>query len=469
MTTAGATFSRRNFLVGGGLALGAVAMGCSDTRAEGLAGLRSAVRGRVLLSGDPGFDAARAPWNLAVDQSVRAVVDVTDIDDAAALIRFARDVGVPIAVQPNGHGASNAMDGTILVRTAALNFTQVNTAAGTARVGPGVSWADVQALASPAGLTGVAGSAPIVGVTGYMLGGGLGWFSRKYGWAAESVTAFEAITAEGDRLTATATTESDLFWALRGGGGDYAFVTSVEFTLAPASSVYGGTMTWPAGRAAAVISAFRDVTAAAPDELTAWCSVVRFPGAPALVRLDTTYLGKAEAAAALLQPFDRIDGKLSDTRRLLPVSELGKITDEPTKPAPSRQQATLVNGLTDQFVDALLTQSIEPLITVQIRHLGGALQRSPDTPSGRVTAPYLVSFLGMQPDPGSEAALVARTNAFLDTLAAVNTAKVPFNFLTPEQNVADVFDAGTLARLRAVKRDRDPDGVFRSNHPVAQE
>src|SRR5690349_10917672 len=135
MTTAGATFSRRNFLVGGGLALGAVAMGCSDTRAEGLAGLRSAVRGRVLLSGDPGFDAARAPWNLAVDQSVRAVVDVADIDDAAALIRFARDVGVPIAVQPNGHGASNAMDGTILVRTAALNFTQVNTAAGTARVG----------------------------------------------------------------------------------------------------------------------------------------------------------------------------------------------------------------------------------------------------------------------------------------------------------------------------------------------
>lgn len=469
MTTARATFGRRNFLIGGGLAIAAVSVGCSGKQPEGLDGLRSAVRGRVLLSGDPGFDAARAPWNLAVDQSVRAVVDVADTDDAAALIRFARDVGVPIAVQPNGHGASNEMDGTILVRTAALNSTQVNTAAGTARVGPGVSWADVQALASPAGLTGVAGSAPIVGVTGYLLGGGLGWFSRKYGWAAESVTAFEAITAEGDRLTASATTESDLFWALRGGGGDYAFVTSVEFTLAPAPSVYGGTMTWPAGRAAAVISAFREVTAAAPDELTAWCSVVRFPGAPALVRLDTTYLGKAETAAGLLQPFDRIGGMLSDTRRLLPVSELGKITDEPTKPAPSRQQATLVNGLTDQFVEALLTQSIEPLITVQIRHLGGALQRSSGTPSGPVTAPYLVSFLGMQQNPESEAALMARTNAFLDTLAAVNTAKVPFNFLAPEQNVADAFDAGTLARLRAVKRDRDPDGVFRSNHPVAQE
>ncbi|WKG05024.1 FAD-binding oxidoreductase [Mycolicibacterium sp. HK-90] len=472
MTTAGAAFSRRNFLIGGGLAVAAVSVGCSGPRAEsaqGLAGLRSAVRGRVLLSGDPGFDTARAPWNLAVDQSVRAVVDIADADDATALIRFARNIGVPIAVQPNGHGASNEMDGTILVRTAALNETHVDTAAGTARVGPGVSWAEVQALASPAGLTGVAGSAPIVGVTGYLLGGGLSWFSRKYGWAAESVTGFEVITANGDRVSATAATEADLFWALRGGGGDYAFVTSVEFALKPAPSLYGGTMTWPVSRAAAVISAFRDVTAAAPEELTAWCSLAQFPGAPALVRIDTTYLGKAEAAAALLRPFDRIDGKLADTRRVLPISELGTITDEPTKPASSRQQATLVNGLTDQFVDTLLTQSLEPLMTVQIRHLGGALAGPSDTPAGPLAAPYLVSFLGMQPNPEGEAALRARTNAFLDTLAPVDTGRVPFNFLTPEQSAADVFDPDTLARLRAVKQHRDPDGVFRSNHPVTEE
>ncbi|QRY42622.1 FAD-binding oxidoreductase [Mycolicibacterium boenickei] len=462
----GTTFSRRGLLLGAGLAVAAVSAGCSGARAEGLAGLRSAVRGRVLLSGDPGFDAARAPWNLAVDQSVRAVVDVADADDAAALIRFARNVGMPIAVQPNGHGASNAISGTILVRTAALDETHVDTATGTARVGPGVPWAGVQALASPAGLTGVAGSAPTVGITGYMLGGGLSWFSRKYGWAADSVSAFEVITANGERLTVTDTSEPDLFWALRGGGGDYAFVTSVEFGLKPAPSLFGGTMIWPANRAAAVISAFHDVTAAAPDELTVWCSLTRFPGAPALVRIDTTYLGRAEAAAPLLQPFDRIDGMLSDTRRAIPVSDLGRITDEPTQPAPSRQEATLVTGMTDQFIDALITQSIEPLMTVQIRHLGGALQRPSDTAAGPVAAPYLVSFLGMQPNPDSEAALKARTNGFLETLVPVNATKVPFNFLTPEQNAADAFDAGTLARLRAVKHHRDPDGVFRSNYPV---
>ncbi|MFN3006230.1 FAD-binding oxidoreductase [Mycolicibacterium wolinskyi] len=462
----GTTFSRRNFLIGGGLAAAALTVGRPYARADSVAGLRSAVRGRVLLDGDAGFDAARTPWNLTVDQSVRAVVDVADADDAAALVRFARDAGVPIAVQPSGHGASNSLDGTILVRTAALDEIHVDTANRIALVGPGVSWGKVQALAGPAGLTGVAGSSPVVGVTGYTLGGGLSWFSRKYGWAAESVTAFEVITADGNRSTVTDHADPDLFWALCGGGGDYAFVTSVEFALKPAPSLYGGTMIWPASQAAAVISAFRDITASAPDELTAWCSLTRFPGAPALVRIDTTYLGPADAGAALLHPLDRIGGVLSDTRRVLAVTDIGTIVEEPTEPAPSRQQGVLVTELPDRFLDTLLTGSIEPLMTVQIRHLGGALQRPCAIPAGTVDAPYIVNFIGAQMNPQMGAALTTRTNAYLDTLAGVNTGKVPFNFLTPEQGAADAFDEATLARLRDVKRVRDPRGVFRSNHPV---
>ncbi|BDY30169.1 FAD-binding oxidoreductase [Mycolicibacterium mageritense] len=463
---AGTTFSRRNFLIGGGLAVAAVSAGRPHARAESLAGLRSAVRGRVLLSGDPGFDAARTPWNLAVDQSVRAVVDLVDADDAAALIHFARNAGVPIAVQPNGHGASDALDGAILVRTAALNDTQVDTAAGTARVGPGVSWAKVQEVAGPAGLTGVAGSSPTVSITGYTLGGGLSWFSRKFGWAAESVVAFEVITAAGERLTVTDASEPDLFWALRGGGGDYALVTSIEFALKPAPSVYGGTMVWPAERASAVLSAFRDITATAPDELSLWCSLTQFPGAPALVRIDTTYLGRADAGIALLQPLDRVGGSLSDTRRVLPVTDIGTIAEEPTKPAASRQQGTLVTGLTDRFVDTLLTQSMAPLMNVQIRHLGGALQRPSDTPAGSAAVPYLVNFIGAQANSQMGAELTARTGIYLDALAQADTAKVPFNFLAPEQSASDAFDTATLARLQSVKRRRDPEGVFRSNHPV---
>jgi FAD/FMN-containing dehydrogenase len=457
---------RRNFLIGSGLAVTALAIGNPTARADFLNTLRSAVRGRVLLSGDAGFDTARTPWNLTVDQSVRAVVDIVDPDDAAALIRYARQAGVPIAVQPNGHGASDALDGTILARTTAMNEIHVDTAAGTAKVGPGVAWGQVQALAGPAGLTGIAGSSPAVGITGYTLGGGLSWFSRSHGWAADNVTAFEVITADGDRLRVTETAEPDLFWALRGGGGDYALVTSIEFDLKPAPSVYGGTMTWPVSQAPAVITAFRDVTATAPDELTVWCSVARFPGAPAMVRIDTTYLGGADAAAALLQPFDDVGGELSDTRRILPVTDIGTITGEPTKPTPSWQRGALVTELSDQFLPTLLTQPIEPLMFVQIRHLGGALQGPSGTPAGTVAAPYFINFGGMQANPQMGAALEARTTTFLDALAPVNTYKVPFNFLTPEQSAADAFDTATLTRLQAVKQQRDPDGVFRSNHPV---
>lgn len=462
----GAKFARRNFLVGGGLAAAALAMGRPYARADALDSLRSVARGRVLLSGDAGFDAARTPWNLAVDQSVLAVVDAVDADDAAALIAYARKSGVPIAVQPNGHGASRALDGTILVRTSAMDDVRIDTAAGVARVGPGVSWGRVQALAGPAGMTGVAGSSPSVGITGYTLGGGLSWFSRAYGWAAQSVTVFEVITADGDRLTVTENSEPDLFWALRGGGGDYAMVTSLEFALKPAPSVYGGTTTWPASQAPAVIAAFRDITATAPDELTLWCSITRFPGAPAMVRIDVTYLGQADAARTILASLDRVTGQLSDTRRALPVNEIGTISGEPAQPTPSRQRGALVTELTDEFLSALVTRPIDPLLFVQIRHLGGALARLSDTPAGTLTAPYFVNIGGMHANPQNGAAVESRISALLRTLGPANTARVPFNFLSPEQNAADAFDPATLARLRAVKQQRDPHGVFRSNFPV---
>ena len=179
-----------------------------------------------------------------------------------------------------------------------------------------------------------------------------------------------------------------------------------------------------------------------------------------MVRIDTTYLGPADAAAALLQPFDRIGGQLSDTRRVLSIDDIGTITSEPTKPTPSRQRGTLVTGLTDQFLDALLNQSIEPLIFVQIRHLGGALQRPSDTPAGTVAAPYFINLGGMQANPQIGAALEARTSAFLDALGPVNTHKVPFNFLTPEQGAVDAFDGATLARRERSNNTAIPTAFF---------
>lgn len=457
---------RRHFLIAGGLSLAALSGGIPAAEATSLESLRSAIRGRVLLPGDPEFDTARTPWNLTVDQPVLAVAEVADADDAAALVRFARDTGLPLAAQLNGHGASSAADGAILVRTNRLKHVSVDEAAGTATAGAGTSWGDVQALAGPIGLTGVAGSSPAVGVTGYTLGGGLSWFSRMYGWAADSVIAFEAITAGGNRVRVTEDSEPDLFWALRGGGGDYALVTSLEFALKPAPSVYGGRISWPASEAPAVLDAFREITATAPDELTLWFSLNRIPGAAPMVSIEMTYLGDIKTGRALLQPLEALGGSLGDTRRALSPAELGTITNEPTAPIASRQRATMVTELTDNFVDDLLTNPIDPLVFVQIRHLGGALARPTGTPAGETRARYFVNFGAPQRNPLMAAAFDARAGTYLSDLAAVDTHRTPFNFLSPAQSSSDAFDPATLTRLRNIKGQRDPGEIFRSNHPV---
>ena len=395
-----------------------------------------------------------------------AVAEVVDADAAAALIRYARDVGVSVAAQPNGHGASEAVNGTILARTKNLNEVQVDPTNQTAIVGAGVSWGQVQTIAGPLGLTGVAGSSPAVGITGYTLGAGLSWFSRAYGWAADSITALDVIDADGRHRHVTASDGPDLFWALRGGGGDYAFVTSLQFQLKLAAAIYGGRISWPASQAPAVFAAFRDITATAPDQLTLWCSLSRLQSAPPMVSIDTAYLGDSATAQELLAPLEATGPPLADTRHILPPSEIGSITNEPTNPTPARQRSTLITELSEQTVDTLLAEPIDPLLFIQIRHLGGALKRPSDTPAGAVTAPYLINFGGMQPNPQAGTALEERTSHYLEQLTSVNTNKTLFNFLDHRQTVADALDANTLARLRDIKRTRDPNGVFRSNHPV---
>ncbi|WP_245721922.1 FAD-binding oxidoreductase [Nocardia crassostreae] len=203
--------NRRGLLVlGGGLVAAACAPESRAAQDDG--GLRSVVRGRVVQFGDDGFEQARQPWNSTVDQSVRAVVEVADADDAATLVGYARDRGRMLAVQPSGHGASDSLNGAILVRTNRLSEVRVDPGARSAFVGGGATWSQVQA-AGEHGLTGLTGSAPQVGVTGFTLGGGLSWFSRKYGWAADHVSAFEVVDGQGRKQRVTAASDPDLFWA----------------------------------------------------------------------------------------------------------------------------------------------------------------------------------------------------------------------------------------------------------------
>ncbi|MET9486625.1 FAD-binding oxidoreductase [Nocardia sp. NPDC006630] len=397
---------------------------------------------------------------------MRAVVELADAADAAALVRYARRAGVSLSVQPNGHGASDDLNGVILVRTSKLDTVQVDPAARTARVGAGVPWGRVLAEAGPHGLTALAGSSAVINVTGFCLGGGLSWFGRKYGWAADSVTAFDIVDPDGHPGRITATSDPDLFWAMRGGGGDFALVTAVEFDLHPAPAVFGGTMVWPGTFAPAVMAAFLDVTANAPDELTVWFQQIQPPGSPTvLTSVMVAYLGDEASGRTLLSRFDSIPGRFQDTRRMVAIADLGEIASESTDPSPGMFASELLTGIDDHTAEALL-QPITPLLAMEIRHLGGAFARASDSAAGQLTAPYCLIAIGMVTTPESKAAIQARRQQYRDALRPVLADRAPFTFLTPGDTAARAFPPATLTRLRAIKHSHDPHAVIRANYPV---
>ncbi|MGP4103041.1 FAD-binding oxidoreductase [Nonomuraea sp. KM90] len=430
--------------------------------------LRGAVEGRVLVPGDDGFEQAATAWNLSVRQPVAAVVAATDADDVAALVRYANKAGLTVSAQPTGHGASGDTDGVVLLRTGLLGGVEVRREERVARVGAGVKWGEVLAQAGPLGLTGLAGSNPAVGVAGYTLGGGLSWFGRRHGFAADSVRAFDVVGADGEPATVTAGSDPDLFWALRGGGGDFALVTAIEFELYPAPALYGGRMLWPGHRAREVFEAFREITAEAPGELSVWFNRVQFPQAPAMVTVDAAFLGEEGEGRALLARLDKIDDVIADKRGPMAVADLGDITAEPTDPAPVRSRTELLTGLDDAAAEALLDAPMEPLVAVQVRHLGGALAAArPDAgPSGPMSEPYMAYLLGGAFNPEMAAAVGDRQRAFAEQLGPLVSGRKPYTMLGGGDRAAAAFSEPDLARLRDIKRARDPHGVLRANFPV---
>ncbi|WP_069385508.1 FAD-binding oxidoreductase, partial [Cellulosimicrobium cellulans] len=333
-------------------------------------------------------------------------------------------------------------------------------------------WGSVQAAAAPHGLTALLGSAPGVGAVGYTLGGGLGWFSRAHGLAAHHVRSFDVVDAVGQRATVTAESDPDLFWALRGGGGDLAVVTTMEIDLVPVRSFSGGRLAWPAERAPEVLDVFRTVTATAPDALSLWLTRVEAPGAPAVVVVHAAYLGDADVARDLLRPFAAVPGALGPglDAAIGPVglADVGAITADPTDPAAGRSRSELLARVDDEAVDYLFTSPVAPLLMVQLRHLGGALAAAGDDAGalGAITEPYLLYAFGLAFEPGLATAVGHRLAEMPAELRGLATGRKPATFLSPGESVSAAYDEAALARLRDLKRSRDPQGTVRGSYPL---
>lgn len=430
---------------------------------ENLIELRTVVRGEVALPGDDGFDERSTPWNIAVDQRPIAVVDAADAEDVAALVAFAARNGLPIIVQPGGHGATGAATGAIVLRTSHLTTLSVNAFDGIARVGAGISAGALQEAAAAAGFTALAGSSPIVNVVALALGGGLSWFGRKYGWVADSIRALEVVTPQGEHRRVTEESDADLFWALRGGGGHAAVVTLVELQLHEAAQFAGGRIMWSGEHTAAVVDAFASLTSDAPDELTIWLEILSFPGAPPFVALDVAYLGSNTELRELLR-LDALPAPLRDGVRDMPLADIGTIADEPTDPSPGITQVELLRNLDSDVREALASASPAPAMIVQVRPLGGAFAAPSNTPLGALTESYLISLFSSPRDEDAAAA-IQESHARLVAQLPVTGRKVP-TFLQGGDSLENVYDGEALERLRRIVEQRDPQVLIRTEHAL---
>jgi FAD binding domain len=245
--------------------------------------LRARVDGDIVLPGDDAWDAARLAWNLAVDQHPAVVAFPESAADVAAVVAYAAEHELRVAMQGTGHGAGargGELGGAILVKTERMRGIEIDPVSRTGRVEAGVLWAEVAEAAGRYGLAALAGSSPDVGVVGYTLGGGLSWLGRRHGLAASNVVSVEIVTADGAIRRIDAETDPDLFWAVRGGGGSFGAVTAIEFALFPLAEVYAGVMLWPIERASEILHAWREWTAEMPEDMTTVGRLLQLPPIP---------------------------------------------------------------------------------------------------------------------------------------------------------------------------------------------
>jgi FAD binding domain len=446
--------------------------------------LRRSVGGRVYTSADREWDLVRMPWAAAIQQDPLAVVPVADADEVRNVIRWAVKHDRPVTAQPIGHAATGPLDGVVLLRTRALDAITIDAAASTATIGAGVKAGELLAALEGTGLTYLAGSNADPTVVAMTIGGGMSWFGRKYGLAANAVVSVDLVDGLGQARQVTAASDPDLFWALRGGGGDFGIITAMTIRLFPASSLYGGRLLWPIEQMPAVLRAFRDVTETAPEDLTVWYHTYQFPPLPelpepirgkAFASVAATFLGAEEEAERLLQPFRAVPGVVMDLMRPVPMHELGLVGEEPTDPLPTLDYSLLLNDLDDEAIERLTTiagaGSGSPLMILQIRHLGGAFaRREPeDGVASHIDQPYLMFTFGVPVAPEVAQGLAATFARLGSELDGHSDGTTVHSFLGISNDVSRVWPPKTRARLASIKRAVDPKSIIRSNRPVTPE
>jgi FAD/FMN-containing dehydrogenase len=446
-----------------------------------IADLSARMSGRVVGPSDPDWETTRTVFNLTTDLRPVAIALPEDEADVAAAVEYASSRGLRVAPQATGHNAGplGSLEDTLLLDVRELQEISIDAGARRVRVGAGVKWERVVPRLSELGLAALHGSSPDVGIAGYSLGGGMGWLARKYGLQANSVTAIELVTADGQARRVDAEHEPDLFWALRGGNGNFGVVTAIEFEVYAVEEVYAGAMFFPGERAGEVLHAWAELDPTLPDEMMTWAKLLQFPDAPEVPEpfrggsftvVFGAFLGGEGEGSTLLRPVRDL-GPAIDTLAVVPPAALGDLAMDPEDPLPFVSSTSLLGELPSAGVDDLVSAagpgSGSPLAMVELRQLGGALGRQTASAGARATLPgrFAMFSLGVAEDEAS-------ASTATEYLGAVDAAVRPYrcgdypNFVEASVDASAFFDATTWARLRRVKALHDPQDLFKGNHQI---
>jgi FAD/FMN-containing dehydrogenase len=440
---------------------------------EALSNLRTRLRGALVLPADADYDVVRRIFNAMIDRRPAAIVRCADTNDVVTAVNFARDHGLPISVRGGGHGVAGhcVCDDGLMVDLSLMKGITVDAERRVAIAGPGLRLGEFVVATEQYGLVSPTGTVSDTGLAGLTLGAGYGWLNGKFGLAIDNLVGAEVVTADGVVLRASEDAHPDLFWALRGGSGNFGIVTSFELKLHPVTQVIGGMLIHPFPRAAEVLRFYREVAESAPDELTVYAALVTPPDGRQAVAIAPCWCGSPEKGERALAPIRAFGPPVADLVQPMPYSTMNTLVDASLSPGLRHYwKQNLLRELSDGVIEALVEHVARvpsPRTVVLIDHVHGAARRVAPTATAfpHRDAPHGLVMLSMWEDPADDDANIHWTRE----LAAVTRP-----WATGGAYVNEAWDEKPGAafgvnydRLVAIKNRYDPTNLFRHNTNIA--
>jgi FAD/FMN-containing dehydrogenase len=442
--------------------------------------------GDVLVPGDAGYGDARTVFNAMIDRRPAVIAVCASTNDVVAAVTHAREQGLAISIYGGGHSVTGAsvVDGGLVIDMRGMKGMAVDADARTARAEAGLNWGEFDAATQAHGLAVTGGRVPDTGIAGLALGSGSGWLERKLGFTCDNLIGAEVVTADGRVVHASADENPDLFWALRGGGGNFGVVTAFTLQLHPVGPmVFGGMLAWPAPMAGEVVRFWRDFMTSAPDGVGSALAFITAPPAdfvPEPVRghpvlgCIVCYAGDPAEGAQVMQPLREFGPPPLDLLGEMPYVAVQDIITDANPPGRRNYwSADFLAELPDEAVDALVehaTAPVSPFSSMLLVAGGGAVARVPEneTAFGMRTAPFNTHYLSMWEDPAEDERNIAYTRAIAAAMKPWTTGQVYLNYIGDEglHRVESSFGEEKYARLQEIKATWDPDNLFRHNQNI---